>query len=80
VEGTWKYIELADGIRKEIRAGKRQARDLVSIKYLTQEHGVARQTAAKALGLLAREGLVGRFPGIGYIVAQDAEDRSAPAG
>jgi DNA-binding GntR family transcriptional regulator len=59
-------LEITDGIRKEIKAGKRQASDLVSIKYLTQEHDVARQTAAKALGVLAREGLLKRFPGIGY--------------
>ena len=75
MEGAWKYIRIADGIRKEIRAGRRQGRDLVSIKYLSQEHGVARQTAAKALQLLEREGLVGRFPGIGYVVAHDAEDK-----
>jgi DNA-binding GntR family transcriptional regulator len=69
----WKYIQLADGIRSQIRAGRRQARDLVSITYLTQEHDVARQTAAKALTLLESEGLVKRYPGIGYIVTQDAK-------
>jgi DNA-binding GntR family transcriptional regulator len=69
-----KYIQIADRLRKEIRAGKRQAGDLVSITYLTQEHDVARQTAAKALGLLAREGLVKRFPGIGYVVMHCAND------
>ena len=68
MEVPWKYIGIADRIREEIKAGKRQASDLVSIKYLTQEHDVARQTAAKALNLLAREGLLQRFPGIGYIV------------
>ena len=39
-----------------------------SITTLTQEHGVARQTAAKALGVLEAEGLVHRVPGLGYYV------------
>ena len=71
-EESWKYVRIADGIRRRIKEGNLQQRDLVSIKYLSQEHDVARQTAAKALGLLEREGLVQRFPGIGYIVARDA--------
>jgi len=39
-----------------------------SIITLTQEHGIARQTAAKALRLLEAEGLVYRVPGLGYYV------------
>ncbi|HEY6791314.1 MAG TPA: GntR family transcriptional regulator [Trebonia sp.] len=65
---------MADGIREEIRAGKRQSGDLVSITYLTQEHDVARQTAAKALSLLRHEGLVERFPGVGYVVTHEVND------
>jgi DNA-binding GntR family transcriptional regulator len=41
-----------------------------SITTLTQDHGVARQTAAKALRLLESEGLVHRVPGLGYYVAE----------
>jgi DNA-binding GntR family transcriptional regulator len=78
VDDPRKYIRIADGIRREIEAGKRQAGDLVSITYLTQEHDVARQTAAKALGILAREALVKRFPGIGYIVVRPSHS-SAPS-
>ena len=37
---------------------------------LTQEHGIARQTAAKALRVLESEGLVYRVPGLGYYVGQ----------
>jgi DNA-binding GntR family transcriptional regulator len=37
---------------------------------LTQEHGVARQTAAKAVQLLESEGLVYRVPGLGYYVSE----------
>jgi DNA-binding GntR family transcriptional regulator len=38
------------------------------VTTLIQEHGVARQTAAKALQLLEREGLTRRVPGLGYYV------------
>jgi GntR family transcriptional regulator len=41
-----------------------------SITTLTQDHGVARQTAAKALRLLESEGLVRRIPGLGYYVSE----------
>lgn len=41
-----------------------------SITTLTQDHGVARQTAAKALRLLESEGLVHRVPGLGYYVSE----------
>jgi len=43
-----------------------------SITTLTQEHGIARQTAAKALRVLESEGLVYRVPGLGYYVGQPA--------
>ena len=39
-----------------------------SITTLVQEHGVARQTAAKALHVLVSEGLMSRVPGLGYYV------------
>lgn len=38
--------------------------------HLTQDHGVARQTAAKAVQLLESEGLVYRVPGLGYYVSE----------
>jgi hypothetical protein len=37
-------------------------------EYRDEEHGVARQTAAKALKLLEAEGLTFRVPGLGYYV------------
>ena len=41
-----------------------------SITTLVQEHGVARQTAAKGLRLLESEGLLYRVPGLGYYVTE----------
>jgi DNA-binding GntR family transcriptional regulator len=39
-----------------------------SITTLTQDHGMARQTADKALKVLADEELVRRWPGLGFFV------------
>src|SRR5579859_2151668 len=39
-----------------------------TITELAARHGVARQTAAKALRLLVAEGLMTRYPGFGYYV------------
>lgn len=40
-----------------------------SITTLSQQHGHARQTCAKGLGVLVDEGLLIRYPGLGYYVA-----------
>jgi DNA-binding GntR family transcriptional regulator len=39
-----------------------------SITTLTQDHGMARQTADKALKVLADEELVRRWPSLGFFV------------
>ena len=40
-----------------------------SITTLSQQYGHARQTCAKALRMLVDEGLLIRYPGLGYYVA-----------
>ena len=63
------YMRIAALIRQQIRDGKlRSGKPTPSIRTLTEEHGVARQTAAKALRLLESEGIVYRVPGLGYYV------------
>jgi DNA-binding GntR family transcriptional regulator len=63
------YVRLANLLRQQITDGKLQRGQLTpSITTLTQEHGVARQTAAKALHVLEAEALVYRVPGLGYYV------------
>jgi GntR family transcriptional regulator len=63
------YVRIAAQIRGLIETGKLAPGDPVpSITTLVQEHGVARQTAAKALQLLEDEGLTQRVPGLGYYV------------
>lgn len=65
------YVRIAGLVRAQIEAGTLAPGDPVpSITSLVQEHGVARQTAAKGLRLLETEGLVRRVPGLGYYVSQ----------
>ena len=65
------YVRIADLLRQQITVGQLKAGQPVpSITTLTQDHGVARQTAAKALKLLESEGLVYRVPGLGYYVSE----------
>jgi DNA-binding GntR family transcriptional regulator len=65
------YVRLANLIRQQITDGKLSpGQPTPSVTTLTQEHGVARQTAAKALRVLEAEGLVTRIPGLGYYVVE----------
>jgi GntR family transcriptional regulator len=64
------YVRIAVAVRQQITSGELKAGQPVpSITTLAQEHGVARQTASKALRLLESEGLVRRIPGLGYYVS-----------
>ena len=63
------YVRIADGLRERIASGElAPGMPMPSITTLSQENGVARQTAAKALRTLEAEGLVRRIPGLGYYV------------
>lgn len=71
VEDPRAYVRLAALLREQIKSGELPPGEPApSITTLTQEHGLARQTVAKAFGLLAAEGLVVRVPGLGYYVAE----------
>jgi len=68
------YMRLASLLRQQIQDGTlAPGQPAPSITTLSQGHGLARQTVAKAFRLLEEEGLVIRVPGLGYYVA----DRSA---
>ena len=70
------YVRMAAMIRQQIAEGKLQPGDPTpSIETMTQEHGHARQTCAKALRVLVDEGLAYRVPGLGYYVTTDAVER-----
>ena len=69
------YIRLALALKRQIEEGKLPAGSPTpSITTLTQDHGHARQTCAKALRLLVDEGLLIRYPGLGYYVAGNPGD------
>jgi DNA-binding GntR family transcriptional regulator len=64
------YIRLAAQLRNDITAGKlKPGKATPSITTLSQQYGHARQTCAKALRMLVDEGLLIRYPGLGYYVA-----------
>ena len=69
------YIQLAATLRKAIADGTYPPGTATpSITTLTQEYGHARQTCSKALGLLVKEGLLIRYPGLGYYVTTKGSD------
>ena len=64
------YIRLAAVLRQAIADGRYPpGTPTPSITTLSQQYGHARQTCAKALRLLVDEGLLIRYPGLGYYVA-----------
>jgi DNA-binding GntR family transcriptional regulator len=64
------YVRLAAIVRGQIERSELAPGDPVpSITTMTQEHGVARATAGKALRMLETEGFIHRVPGLGYYVA-----------
>ena len=63
------WAQLADILRKQIRAGKLPSgRVIPSESTLMQEHEVARGTVRKAIDALVAEGLVERVQGRGTFV------------
>jgi GntR family transcriptional regulator len=65
------YVRLASRLRREIAEGTlTPGMPAPSITTLSQQHGHARQTCAKALRILEDEGLLTRFPGLGYYVSR----------
>jgi DNA-binding GntR family transcriptional regulator len=76
------YIRLAADLRQAIADGTYPpGSPTPSITTLSQQYGHARQTCAKALGVLVDEGLLIRYPGLGYYVvgAQGATKPVNPA-
>jgi GntR family transcriptional regulator len=62
-------MQLAGMLRKAIADGTYPPGTATpSITRLSQEYGHARQTCSKACKLLVKEGLLIRYPGLGYYV------------
>ena len=64
------YSQLATILRDKIRAGEWQHGPLPSVRQLQQEYDVGRDTATRALEILASEGLVFSVPRRGYYVSK----------
>jgi DNA-binding GntR family transcriptional regulator len=63
------YRQMADTLRTGIADGTYQpGRPLPSITTIAQRTNHARATVSKALRILESEGLVRRYPGLGYYV------------
>jgi biotin operon repressor len=74
------YVKLAARLAEEIKAGKYAIGDqLPAINTLRDENNCSRQTVGKSLQVLRAEGLIERFPGLGYFVA-DWQPKSADGG
>jgi DNA-binding GntR family transcriptional regulator len=74
------YIRLAAELRRAIADGTYPpGTPTPSITTLSQQYGHARQTCAKALRLLVDEGLLIRYPGLGYYVAGTPAKPHSPA-
>lgn len=67
-EPLWQ--QLADVLREQIKRGKIKSRQrMPSQAEMVEIYGVSRGTATKALGELAKEGVVSFTPGKGYFAA-----------
>jgi GntR family transcriptional regulator len=69
LSGLPRYVQLAQVIEREIRAGQwLPGKPVPSRQQLADRFGVARDTAARAHAVLAERGYVVRVPGIGTVV------------
>lgn len=65
------YQRIAADLRARIESGDLTPGDMVpSLARITQEYGVSKGTAVKALGVLRREGLTRTVAGWGTFVAE----------
>ena len=69
------YLQVADDLRQEIRAGAIQPGDrLPSTRELMDRYGIANMTVQAALRVLRDEGLIYSQPGRGSFVRQGVND------
>jgi DNA-binding GntR family transcriptional regulator len=66
------YVRVLFHVRGLVDSGRcSQGEPVPAIASLCQTFGCSRQTAAKALKLLSDDGILFRYPGLGYYVAPD---------
>jgi GntR family transcriptional regulator len=76
------WVQVYEIIRGRIEAGVyRPRRPVPSLEQLTQEFGIARNTARKVLNRLQSDGLVRKVPSLGtFVVPRDDRDRDGREG
>jgi GntR family transcriptional regulator, transcriptional repressor for pyruvate dehydrogenase complex len=62
------YVQITEQLRRKITSGDLKAGVAVSITDITQQWGVSRPTVRKAMRALEGDGLLRRYPGLGYHV------------
>jgi DNA-binding GntR family transcriptional regulator len=62
------WVQITRDLREKLNAGVIAPGDTVSITRLSEEWGTCRETVAKSLHALEDEGLIRRYPGLGYYV------------
>ena len=62
------WVQITADLRGKLANGAIAAGDPLSITQLSEEWGSSRQTVAKALRALEGDGLIRRYPGVGYYV------------
>jgi DNA-binding GntR family transcriptional regulator len=72
------YVRITADLRQKISGGDIQAHANVSVTTLSQQWRVHRQTASKALRALEEDGLIRRYPGVGYYVLPRAQQPAPP--
>jgi DNA-binding GntR family transcriptional regulator len=72
------HVRITQDLREKLTTGVITAGGKLSITRLTQEWGASRQTVAKALHTLEGDGVLRRYPGLGYYVLPVPSTRQAP--
>ena len=66
------YRRIHEKLSRQIADGTLTPETRLNIGALADEHDVSRDTVQRAIGLLADDGLVERWPGLGWYVAARA--------
>jgi DNA-binding GntR family transcriptional regulator len=74
------YVRISRDMRDKLATGMIAAGDAVPVAPLAREWEASRQTVRKALRILETEGLIRRYPGVGYYASSGAEQATCGDG
>jgi len=67
-EDPRRYVRIRADLATQIADGRLPSGTMLNIGQLADEYEVARETVSRAIRMLADDGLVTRFPGLGWQV------------